>query len=107
MTAKQLENCIRAWHRDRRDVFGPDRTARQRELYDALAAVGGERHLGDLLAVCDDVEPLVVIFDVTRRICTSRQDPTHLRAHGNANRVERLRDLNARRFPPKPRRATA
>lgn len=58
-----LTALIEAWHRDNGRLFGRKRRSRQREIYNALLAVGGEATTGTLLAICDDIEPHVAVFD--------------------------------------------
>ena len=89
------DRLVRAWHADNPELGGEERAARQRELWAALAAVGGEHATGELLALCDDVEPFVAVFSARARP-TQTDHPRH---SGNARRVAALRALNARRFP--------
>ena len=89
------DRLVRSWHADNPELGGEERAARQRELWEVLAAVGGEHATGELLALCDDLEPHVAVF-------SSRARPTqtdHPRNGGNARRIAGLRALNARRFP--------
>lgn len=101
MTRRQLTALVTAWHRDNPTLNGKARQRRQRELWDALAATGGEHDTGELLALCDDVEPFVVVFDRTVpsgvRGCLHPDD--------NRSRIAYLRALNARRFGTRARKA--
>lgn len=92
----RLDNLVIGWWRDNAKLHGAEREARHRELYDALAAVGGEHATATLLAICDDVLPYVAVFDTAGP--GRRNDPTWLLAVGNPPRVASLRALNARRF---------
>jgi hypothetical protein len=103
--SKHLDGLVNRWWRDNRSLLGVDREARQQALWDALAAVGGEHEAPGLLALCDDVAPFVVVL--SRDGAGTRNDPTHINGHTNANRVAYLRTLNASRFGPKAGRAAS
>jgi hypothetical protein len=99
MTRRQLTALVKAWHEDNPTLRGEARQARQRGLWDALATAGGIHNTGELLAICDDVEPFVVVLELAGE-GTCFSNCTHFRSPGNRRRITALCALNTQRFAP-------